>query len=60
MSKTIIHKSKARFKNGIDDIGDVPYALRQQWNRHNSEKSFFVQRRNKVRYKNRKDNEDDK
>ena len=48
MAHTNLHKDKAKYKADL-----IPATLRYLLHsyRHNSERSFFVQRRNKIRYR---------
>lgn len=51
MSRTYLHKEKGKFHNNIISFAETSQSFKNYCHRANSEKSFFVQRRNKLRYK---------
>ena len=51
MSRTYNHIIEAKFKNKIIDYSQVPFSVRQKWNRHNFEIGYFKNLRNIKRFK---------
>lgn len=50
MGKTKTHKIEAKFRNDLIEYEKIPENIKQKFNRHNFEKGYFKNLRNKKRY----------
>ena len=51
MSRTKIHTIEAKCRNGIMDYSEAPNSAKRKWDRHNFERGYFRNLRNKLKEK---------